>query len=150
MKNGSAAHMVMRDELRVEAILENVRRIGEFVRGFGRCLGLTEDTLFDIDLAVEEASTNTVRHAYGSGPAGDILVQLKAEDDAVIITLTDWGLPFKAEVSMPPDVGASLETRTRGGMGLHLIYGLMDSVTRKTASAPGGPNMLVLTKQILD
>ena len=142
--------MVMRDELRVEAILENVRRIGEFVRGFGRRLGLTEDTLFDIDLAVEEASTNTVRHAYGSGPAGDILVQVKAADDSVIITLTDWGLPFNAEVSKAPDVGASMETRTGGGMGLHLIYGLMDNVTRKTASAPGGPNMLILTKQILN
>ena len=56
--------MTIQDELRVEATIENVRRISEFVRDMGRRLRLTEDTLFDIDLAVEEASANIVRHAY--------------------------------------------------------------------------------------
>ncbi len=150
MKNGEAARVVTNDELRVEAKLENVRRIGDFVRGFGRRMGLPEDTLFDIDLAVEEASTNTVRHAYASGPVGDILVQIKAVDDAVIITVTDWGLPLNAEVTLLPDVGASLEARTEGGMGLHLIYALMDSVTREPTTAPGQPNILTLTKQLVN
>ena len=65
--------MIPLDELRVEAVFGNVRRIGDFVRGVGRRLRLTEDAVFDIDLAVEEASTNIVRHAYGPHHAGDIL-----------------------------------------------------------------------------
>ena len=140
--------MVPMDELRVEAVLGNVRRIGDFVRGVGRRLQLTEDALFDIDLAVEEASTNIVRHAYGPDHAGDILVRVEAVDDAVSITLTDWGLPFNAEDSVPLDVDAPVEARTEGGMGLHLVHKLMDDVVRKTASAPGGPNVLILSKHL--
>ena len=52
MKNGPEAHTVLWRELRVEAVLGNVRRTGVFVRGFG--LRLTEDALLNIDLAVEE------------------------------------------------------------------------------------------------
>ena len=136
------------DELRVEAVLANVRRIGDFVRGVGHRLGLTEDALFDIDLAVEEASTNIVRHAYGPDHAGDILVRVEAVDDTVGITLTDWGLPFNTEDSVPLDVDAPVQARTEGGMGLHLVRKLMDDVTRETASAPGGPNVLMLYKHV--
>ena len=140
--------MVIPDEMRVEATIENLRRISEFVRGAGQRLQLTEDTLFDIDLAVEEASTNIVRHAYGPDHTGDILVRVEAVDDAVCITLTDWGLPFNAEDSMPLDVDAPVEARPVGGMGLHLVHKLMDDATRRTASAPGGPNVLTLSKHV--
>ena len=75
-----------------------------------------------------------------------VLVRVEAVDDTVRITLTDWGLPFNAEDSVPLDVDAPVEARTEGGMGLHLVHSLMDDVTRKTASALGGPNVLVLSK----
>ena len=134
------------DELRVEATIENVRRISEFVREVGQRLRLTEDTLFDIDLAVEEASANIVRHAYRSVEAGEILLRVESTDDFVRITLTDWGLSLDAESVRPFDVDALVETRAKGGMGLRIIHSLMDDVTRKTASAPGGPNVLKLSK----
>jgi serine/threonine-protein kinase RsbW len=140
--------MFLPDELRVEAIPENVRKIGDFVREVGRRLRLTEDALFDIDLAVEEASTNIVRHAYGPDRAGDILVRVEAVDDVVWVTLTDWGVPLNADHLVPFDVDAPAEARIQGGMGLHLIRGLMDDVVRKTSSASGGPNVLTLSKRV--
>ncbi len=138
--------MVTPDELRVEATIENVRRISEFVRDMGQRLRLTEDTLFDIDLAVEEASANIVRHAYRPGQAGEILLRVETTDDVVRITLTDWGLPFDADNVRPFDIDAPVETRAKGGTGLHLIYSSMDDVVRETAPAPGGPNVLMLSK----
>jgi len=140
--------MTIQDELRVEATIENVRRISEFVRDMGQRLRLTEDTLFDIDLAVEEASANIVRHAYRLGQAGDILLRVEATDDLVRITLIDWGLPFDADNVRPFDVDASVEARARDGTGLHLIYSLMDDVVRETASEPGGLNVLMLSKNV--
>lgn len=136
----------MQDELRVEGTIENVRRISEFVRDLGRRLRLTDDVLFEIDLAVEEASANIVRHAYRSGQARDILLRVETTDDVVRITLTDWGLPFDAESVRPFDDDAPVETRAKGGMGLRIIHSLMDDVVRETASAPGGPNVLMLSK----
>ncbi len=140
--------MAGQDELRVEATIENVRRISEFVRDMGQRLRLTDDTLFDIGLAVEEASTNIVRHAYRPDHAGDILVRVEAVDDAVCVTLTDWGLPFDPESVTPFDVRATAETRAKGGTGLQLIHSLMDDVVRKTGSTPGGPNVLMLCKHV--
>ena len=140
--------MILWGELRVEATVENLRKVSEFVRDIGRQIRLTEEALFDVDLAVEEASANIVRHAYGTGQAGDILLRAETTDDVVRITLTDWGVPFDPEKVTPFDVRATVKTRTEGGTGLRLIHSLMDDVARETASAPGGPNVLTLSKHV--
>ena len=137
----------MRDELRVEATIENVRRISDFVRDKGRRLGLPDDVLFDIDLAVEEASTNIVHHAYAPGQEGDIQVRIVAVDGDIRITLTDWGQPFEADAAYLA-VDVPVEVRAEGGMGVLLIHKLMDEVTRVTAAAPGGSNELTMVKHI--
>jgi serine/threonine-protein kinase RsbW len=136
----------MRDELRVAATIENVRQVCDFVRDAGKRLGLTDDVLSDIDLAVEEASVNIVRHAYGPGRSGDIQVRIDTTDGGMRITLTDWGRPFDADAAHLA-VGVPAEVRAEGGMGLLLVHGLMDDVTRTTAS-PGGPNVLTMVKHI--
>jgi len=137
----------MRDELRVTATIENVPRISGFVRDEGKRLRLADDVLFDIDLAVEEASTNIVRHAYEPGQAGDMQVRIEAADDDIRVTLTDWGRPFEADAAFLA-VDVPLEVRAQGGMGVLLIHGLMDEVTRSIAPAPGGPNVLTMIKHI--
>ena len=140
--------MVLWGELRVEATLENLRKVSDFVRDIGQQLRLTEGVLFDIDLAVEEASANIVGHAYRPGQAGDILLRVETTDDIVRITLMDWGLPFDPESVTPSDVRATVEARAEGGGGLQLIHTLMDDVVRETATAPGGPNVLMLSKHV--
>lgn len=137
----------MGDELRVAATLENVPRISDFVRDEGRRLRLTDDELFDIGLAVEEASTNIVRHAYEPGRAGDVQVRMEAANDELRITFTDWGTPFEADAAHLA-VDVPLEVRAEGGMGVLLIHELMDEVTRTAAAAPGGPNVLTMIKHI--
>ena len=140
--------MVVRGELRVRATLENLRKVSDFVRDIGQQLRLTEEALFDFDLAVEVASANIVRHAYRAGQAGDLMLRVETADDVVRITLTDWGLPFDPKSVTPLDVRAPVEARTEGGTGLQLIHSLMDNVVRKTASVPGEPNILVLCKHV--
>ena len=137
----------MQDELRVAATIENVARISAFVQEEARRLRLADDVVFDIDLAVEEASTNIVRHAYEPGQAGDLQVRLEAVDDELRITLTDWGKPFVADAAHLA-VDVPLEVRAAGGMGVLLIHELMDEVTRTRATAPGGPNVLTMVKHI--
>jgi len=137
----------MRDELRVAATIENLRTISDFVREAGRRLRLSEDVSFDLELAVEEAAANIVRHAYGPDRAGDIEVVIETSGDALRIMLTDWGLPFHADPSYL-DVDVPLEARAKGGMGVLLIHGSMDSVTRQTASELGGPNVLTMVKNV--
>jgi len=135
-------------ELRVEAILGNLRTISYFIHGIGQRLRLTEDVLFDIDLAVEEASANIVQYAYPPHQPGDILARVETMANVVQITLTDWGAPLDPSDVKPFDIDAPVETRIAGGMGLHLIHSVMHNVVRSMAPAPGGPNTLTLTKRI--
>ncbi len=137
----------MREELRVVATIENVARISAFVQDEIRRLRLADDVVFDIDLAVEEASTNIVRHAYEPGQAGDVQVSIEVADDELRITLTDWGKPFVADAAHLA-VDVPMEVRAAGGMGVLLIHELMDEVTRTRAAAPGGPNVLTMVKHI--
>lgn len=133
--------------MRVAATIANVGQISTFVRDAAERLPLSDDALFDIDLAVEEACTNIVRHAYRTGHEGDIEVSVEATDDAVRITLTDWGRAFDGDAAhLAVDVPA--EVRAQGGMGVLLIHELMDEVTRTTAAAPGGSNVLTMVKHI--
>ena len=140
--------MIFLGELRVEATRDNLRTISCFIHGVGQYLQLTEEALFDIDLAVEEAAVNIVDYAYPPGDPGEILVHAKAQGDAVYITLTDWGIPLDPDDVTPYDIHAPVEVRIKGGMGLHLIHSLMDGVERQTTPEPGGPNTLTLIKQI--
>ena len=140
--------MVFLGELRLPALLENLRTISYFVHGVGQRLRLTDETLFDIDLAVEEAAVNIVQYAYPGDQAGEILVHVEAADDEVQIALTDWGIPLDPASVKPFDIHAPVETRVNGGMGLHLIHSLTDHVVRQTTPAPGGPNTLTLSKHV--
>lgn len=136
-------------ELRIVAVLENLRILSAFIQGIGQRLQLTEKCLFDIELAVEEAATNVVYHAYGDIPAGDLLAQVDLLDqDSLRIRLTDWGAALDPESVPAFDINAPLEARIDGGMGLHFINSLMDRVTRENGSQLSEPNTLTMVKRI--
>jgi serine phosphatase RsbU (regulator of sigma subunit)/anti-sigma regulatory factor (Ser/Thr protein kinase) len=134
-------------ELRVGATLENLHVLTDFVQSIGRRLQLSQETLFHLDLAVEEAAANVVEHAYPPGQYGDVRLRAEKVKDAIRITLTDWGIPYDPDTVQPFDTQAPIETRMNGGMGLHFIHSLMDTVMRETVSTPGGPNTLTLIKR---
>ena len=140
--------MILLGELRVEATRENLRTISYFIHGIKHRLQLTEKSLFEIELAVEEASVNIVSHAYPQGQTGEILLRAELKDEELHITLTDWGIPLDPDDVKPFNIHAPVETRIKGGMGLHLIRSLMDDVTRTTATTPGDTNTLTLIKNI--
>ncbi|MBN1579487.1 MAG: SpoIIE family protein phosphatase [Anaerolineae bacterium] len=140
--------MILLGELRVEATLDNLRLISHFCHGISERLRLSERTLFHIDLAVEEAAANIVSYAYPPDQAGEILIRAERRDDEIWITLDDWGMPLDPHKIKPFDLDAPIETRIKGGMGLHLIHSLMDRVARETAQVPGDPNTLLLVKRI--
>lgn len=140
--------MIFLGELRVEARLENLRVISFFITGISQRLNLTEKVLFDIELALEEASVNIVKHAYPAGQMGDMVIVVELIDNSLRITLTDWGVPLHAEDVKPLNLEDPIETRIKGGMGLYFINTLMDEVYRNTSEELGLPNTLTLIKNV--
>lgn len=135
-------------ELRLPARHDNLRIISYFVHGIAHKLSLSERTLFDLELAVEEAATNIILHAYPGEPKGEMVIRAEQVGELIQVILTDWGVPLNPADVKPFDINAPVETRIRGGMGLHFIHRLMDGVERRTADSPGEPNTLKLIKRI--
>lgn len=101
------------------------------------------ELLFDLQLAVEEACSNVIEHAY-RGASGTFDLSFIAEDGDITFVLHDHGRPFDPGAVPGPDPTLPLEKRPIGGLGLHLIHQLMDDV-RFTFDAAG--NTLVLVKR---
>ncbi|RRR65915.1 MAG: ATP-binding protein [Candidatus Viridilinea halotolerans] len=86
-----------------------------------------------IQLAVHEACTNIINHAYQHKTSEIIHITLTLHFDhpRLVVELLDQGHPFHAENYTPPN----LEEMQTGGYGLFLINKLMDTVTY--TSQPG-------------
>jgi len=96
-------------------------------------------------LAVDEACTNIIRHAYGSEREGGIGLRVSRVDDVLSFELTDDAPCVDPGRMRPKPLG---ECRA-GGLGIALIDTVMDTWHVEPASAKSG-NRLVLRKRIED
>jgi anti-sigma regulatory factor (Ser/Thr protein kinase) len=93
--------------LTLPARSENLRTVREALSDFAASLGATGDTLADLRLAVNEACSNVVRHAYGE-EGGDMAIEARPIDGSLLVTVQDTG----RGVSQPTlDPGSGLGLR---------------------------------------
>jgi serine/threonine-protein kinase RsbW len=131
--------------LRLSADLVQLALAREFVAQEGRKLGADDRTVRDIQLAVDEACTNIIRHAYGER-GGKIQIRIDSIDDGIRVIVRDWGAAFDPEVVPHPDVAAPLSERALGGLGLFLMRQVMDSVDFAFDTDKG--NVLTMVKRL--
>lgn len=125
------------------ATTRELARIASFIADCCASL-LSPQALYQLQLAVDEACTNVLEHAYaGSGP---LEIEVEQGEAQICVQLHDWGLPFDPTQAPPFDPTLPLERRPSGGMGIHLIRQSVDRVTYRTA---GDRNTLTLVKGVL-
>lgn len=103
-------------QLTLPARAENVAVVRHALGGLGEALALHPQTLSDVKLAVTEACTNVVVHAYGDDE-GPMEVAASVDGDALRVTVRDEGLGI---VPRPDSPGL--------GLGLPLIATLTESL----------------------
>ena len=123
--------------------LADLPRIISFFHVAAMHVGVQQGSLFDVELALDEACTNVFEHAYPEHH-GALRLQVEAEGGDLVLTLEDWGRPFDPDCVATPDTAAPLCDRPIGGLGLYLIRQLMDDV-RFTFDQSS--NLLVMTKR---
>ena len=99
-----------------------------------------------IMLAVDEACTNIIKHAYKSSPEGEILLNVDYDDEKFTITIIDYGKSFNPANIPQPDLQKYYREHKVGGLGIYLMKSLMDDV--KYTSIPGKYNQVLLSKNI--
>ncbi len=104
----------------------------------------TTDSIADIELAVDEAATNIIDHAYGGEGEGEIECSYRVIPEGIEVILHDHGKPFDPEAVAQPDLTSDVCCREPRGLGLHFMRSLMDSV-EFSFNGQGG-NLLTMTK----
>jgi anti-sigma B factor antagonist len=83
-----------------------------------------QETLDQVLLAVQEAATNVIRHAYGGAADQSLHLQARADDVGIEVWLWHDGADFDPASVEPP----SFDGSRSGGFGQHLIHQCMDEV----------------------
>ncbi len=92
--------------------------------GLSRVRPLTDETLADLKLALTEACSNSVRHAYGA-EGGHVAISFELRDDRLIVEVADDGTGFELEPAHTNGDDAEL---SEGGLGIAIIRSIADEV----------------------
>ena len=98
-----------------------------------------------MNLAVEEAVVNVMKYAYPSATKGEVTIEAHADNETLKFTITDHGIPFDPTTFEEADTTLSTEERPIGGLGIHLIRKMMDSINYNRID---GQNVLTLIKRL--
>lgn len=134
------------ETLTLTANLDALARISACITAAAERLGLNERTTWQVQLAVDEAATNIIQHAYDADTPGDITLRWWCEHNRLVITLRDYGRKFDPQDVAPPDLESPLEERQVGGLGIYLMTRLMDAVHFDFDPHTG--NLLTMVKYI--
>lgn len=115
--------------LTIPARFDQLQRAGAFVSEIAAAAGFQGLQLNRIELAVDEACSNIIEHAYAQTPGGEIHIHVHVEPGyRIIITLIDTGEPFDPDAVLPHDPESDLDELQSGGLGLFLMRRAMDYV----------------------
>ncbi|GAK10710.1 anti-sigma B factor RsbW [Geomicrobium sp. JCM 19039] len=116
-------------EMKVPAKPEYVSIVRLTVSGIANRMGYAYDTIEDMKVAIAEACTNVVDHAYDEGH-GDINLAFTMFEDRFEMMVSDEGgkNPTLKKANGPVNASTPVQDLQEGGLGLFLIETLMDEV----------------------
>ena len=124
--------------------VDEVPQLAAFVDEVCEAIGLDMSLTMSLNLAIEEAVVIVMDYAYPTGKKGDILIEAKANNQCLKIVIIDWGTPFDPTTKAEVDTTLSAEERPIGGLGIHLVRQIMDSINYERID---GKNVLTLRKK---
>lgn len=110
---------------------ESLSDVRAFVAANAKKFGFGEKEASEISLAVDEACTNVIKHAYSGKAWAQFEVIISARGSEFSIIVRDWGSSFDPDSVPLPNLREFAKTHKRGGLGIYLMKKLMDSVEYK-------------------
>ncbi len=126
--------------------IEEVPQLAAFVDEVCEIVGFDMSTTMSLNLALEEAVVNVMSYAYPSGTTGNVNIEALANEKRLKFIISDWGTPFDPTAEKEVDTTLSAEERPIGGLGIHLVRQIMDSINYERID---GMNVLTLRKKLV-
>ena len=138
----------MPDQLTLEgdADAANLARLLDDIESFGQSQAWPVNIVAQVRLALEEVIVNIM--SYGSLGQGvpHLKIDLTQKESQLQILVADNGIAFDPLQVAPPNLDAALEEREIGGLGVFLVFQLVDSVSYQRK---GEWNRLLMNKSLL-
>jgi sigma-B regulation protein RsbU (phosphoserine phosphatase) len=125
--------------------IQQVPQLADFVDMVCEEVGMDMAIAIQMNLAMEEAVVNVMDYAYPAGTVGDVTIEAESDDNQLQFTIIDSGTPFDPTAKEEVDTTLSAEERPIGGLGIHLVRQLMDSINYERIDEK---NILTLRKKI--
>jgi anti-sigma regulatory factor (Ser/Thr protein kinase) len=136
----------MKNELTLDAVIENIDVVTDFVNELLDAYHCPNKAKMQIDIAIDELFGNIAHYAYNpaKGPA-TVRVEVGENPLAVILTLIDQGKPFDPLSKSDPDITKNADERDIGGLGIYMVKKTMDEITYEYLN---GQNILKIKKKM--
>jgi serine/threonine-protein kinase RsbW len=141
--NGNGAGRAIRLTIPAKAEYITLGRLA--LTGLARLRPLTQEVLGDMKLALTEACTNSVRHAYEGGE-GVVQIVYELHPDRLVVEVTDEGEGFEPSV----DGSGAADDLAEGGLGIAIIQALADDLEIGPRVGGGSRIRFVKRLDILD
>lgn len=131
-------------ELRFPSESKYLHMVHELTRLLAETTGFDAKEAEKIALAVDEATTNVVQHAYGGEAGHEIEMHFDPEGDSLDIVILHDGKPLESMPVPEFDLDELVAEHKTGGLGLTIMRQMMDKVEHTKAGT--GKNMCVMVR----
>ena len=136
----------MQSRLIIRSDSSALAEVDGFVAAFVKEHGIAPDEASRIFILLEELITNLMKYGYPDRPeCGRAEIVLALNDGRLEIEFIDDGCAFDPLKAPPPNLEGPLETRTPGGLGLHILRSLTDEAHYERRN---GNNVIRLTRVV--
>lgn len=125
--------------------VQEIPRLTDFVDEVCEAMNFDMNTTMKLNLAIEEAVVNVIDYAYPEGTKGDVTIDVEVDDEWLTFVISDSGIPFDPTLKDEVDITLPVEERRIGGLGIHLVRQIMDSISYERTD---GTNVLRLKKKL--
>ena len=133
-------------KLKITSHTSNLMLVRDFIADAAKNFGFDDENINKIIMAVDEACTNIIKHAYGSQPGQPIDIAVTTDNKRFSVIIRDKGRHFEPTTINPPNMQEYLKQFKVGGLGIHLMKSLMDEIKYKIQ--PGIQNEVKLIKYL--
>ena len=134
----------MQRTLELNNDIAEIPQLSAFIDTFAEEAGIDFSLVMSLQLALEEAVVNVMEYAYPKGTMGKVLITASVEGDDLEFVISDSGKAFDPTAKAEVNVELGVEDRPIGGLGIHLVRNIMDSVAYERKD---GKNILTLRKR---
>ena len=130
--NHKISKLLINKEIISTSQLKDIKKIRAIIKDICCSAKYSEKTMFDVQLSVNEVQANIIEHSYLGDEEKTILFKFQAYIDKFVITIKDFGI--KHQNDYLKNNSMSVDTSEGSGLGVFLIYSLMDEVNYESSN----------------